>query len=376
MRIVVTNPYAWPHVRRGSERLLNDLAAYLHGRGHRVSVFAMAPQREDETHDERDGVVYQFLRQRGKPGPRQCNQLHGFAFTLARRLRDVDADAVFCLNYFDAWAALRARARYQKTWRVVFMAVGIPTARYFRAVPLDRWFMHTVLRHSDHVLALSTFARDTLAADFGVSASIVPPPVLTSQFAQPVTGLQDAGVSLLFVGDVDETRKGARVMCHAFAAIRARHPQARLVFAGRASNATRAALHAASGASDSIEFLGVGAIGDLPRLYQEASVTVLPAVWEAFGLVLVESLAAGTPVVGARHGGISDIVDSDAVGALFEPGLAGGEATNAAGLADAVLTVLARGKTHAVHAACQARAQAFSWEQVGPYIAHLLGEAS
>ncbi len=46
---------------------------------------------------------------------------------------------------------------------------------------------------------------------------------------------------------------------------------------------------------------------------------MLPSVDEAFGLVLVESLAAGTPVVAARSGACPEIVTDDAIGRLFEP---------------------------------------------------------
>jgi len=93
---------------------------------------------------------------------------------------------------------------------------------------------------------------------------------------------------------------------------------------------------------------------------------VLPAVWEAFGLVLVESLAAGTPVVGARHGGIPDIVDSDTVGRLFDPAPFREQTGNVAGLAQAILDVLAAGKTPAISQACRRRADAFSWSALGP----------
>lgn len=373
MHIAITNPYVWPHVRRGSERLLADLSHDLHARGHRVSVYAMAPEAGEEN---REGVAYHLMRQRLGLRPRQFNRLHDFALRLPTLLRDSDADAVFCLNYFDAYAALRARKRYKKSWKVVFMAVGIPTRAYFRAVPLDAWFMRTVLREADAVLALSRFAGERLQTDFGVSATVLAPPVDTAQFAQPMAcPWDDPAPRILFVGDVDEPRKGARVMCDAFARLRAQRPDARLVLAGRVSPPTQAALLARLPDADSraaVEFTGLGQVGDLPALYQHAAVTVLPSVWEAFGLVLVESLAAGTPVVGARHGGIPDIIDTDAVGTLFDPGAFTDQSHNTDGLVAAVAQVLARGKTDAVRAACQSRAHAFSWAALGPRYAALL----
>lgn len=369
MRVAITNPYAWPHVRRGSERLLDNLARDLRNRGHAVTVHAMAPTAGIE---DRDGVEYRFLRQRGRPVPRQFNELHAFAIRLQASLARSDAQVVFCLNYFDAYAALRARARFNKDYRVVFMSVGIPTRAYFRAVPLDAWFMRTVLRRADALLVLSRFAGDCLKRDWHVEADVLPPPVETARFAprpEARTSPAPQGTCLLFVGDVDEARKGAALACRAFARIRQAYPDARLVFAGRASEARRSALLAMAGDAgtrQAITFKGVGELDDLPALFQSASVTVLPAVWEAFGLVLVESLSAGTPVVGARHGGIPDIIDSDLVGECFDPAPFDRESHNVDGLVAALHAVLARGKSAAVRAACQARAEEFSWATLGP----------
>ncbi|WP_462113981.1 glycosyltransferase family 4 protein [Lysobacter xanthus] len=369
MRIAITNPYAWPHVRRGSERLLDNLARDLRSRGHAVTVHAMAPHAGVE---DRDGVEYRFIRQRGRPVPRQFNELHAFAIRLQASLARSDADVVFCLNYFDAYAALRARARFNKSYRVVFMSVGIPTRAYFRAVPLDAWFMRTVLRHADAVLVLSRFARDCLKRDWNVDADVLPPPVETARFATDCGARSEPaphGPCLLFVGDVDEARKGAALACRAFARIRQTYSDATLVFAGRASEARQSALlelAGDAGTRDAIKFNGLGQVDELPALFQSASVTVLPSVWEAFGLVLVESLSAGTPVVGARHGGIPDIIDSDLVGECFDPAPFDRESHNVDGLVAALLSVLARGKSATVRAACQARAEEFSWARLGP----------
>ena len=369
LRVAVTNPFVWPHVRRGSERLLHDLTRDLQGRGHQVQAFAMAPQDRQE---DRGGVAYHLLRERWRSPLRQLNSCHGFAFRLAAPLARAQPDAVFCLNYFDAFAAVRARHRGGRPFRIVFMAVGIPTRAYFRAVPLDAWFMATVLREADQVLVLSRFARERLRHDFGRDAQVLPPPVAVEEFA-PGQGFAPSlgGIPkprILFVGDAAEPRKGAQVLCRAFLRLKTSHPTASLVFSGHTPESRQQELvgHAAyDGVRRDIHFLGVGKVTGLPALYAAASVTVLPAVWEAFGLVLVESLAAGTPVVGARHGGIPDIID-DRVGRMFEPGEFAGQTDNVEGLAAALGDVLAQGKGEALRRACRERASAFSWEALGP----------
>jgi len=67
-------------------------------------------------------------------------------------------------------------------------------------------------------------------------------------------------------------------------------------------------------------YLGARAREEVYRLMGGAAVTLLPVQWEEpFGLVAVESLAAGTPVVGYRRGGLAEIVDSGS-GVLVRPG--------------------------------------------------------
>ena len=377
MRVALTNPFAWPHVRRGAERLLNDFAAYLADRGHEVTVYAMAPRAGVE---HRGRVAYRLLAEPRRPHWRQFNRCHAFAFALARALEGDAHDAVHCLNYFDAFAALRARRRARGRFRVVYQSVGIPTRRYFRAVPIDAWFVRSVLREADAVLVLSEFARACLERDFGRAAEVLPPPVTTADFAAPPTSRPPSSRTLLFVGDVDEPRKGARVLCRAFGDVHARHPDVELILAGRASERTRRALLALpelARARDRVRFLGVGDVADLPPLYRAASATVLPAVWEAFGLVLVESLAAGTPVIGARHAGIPDVVQGEQVGRLFDPGAFAEQSDNANALAEAILAVLAQDKSESVVRACRARAERYSWSVLGPrYEAVLRGAAA
>jgi len=373
LHVAITSPFVWPWVRRGSERLLHELSRHLAGRGHRVTVFSTGPNDRVE---DRDGIAYHLLRQRFGMRLRQFNCCHDFAFRLQHALGRCDPDVVLSLNYFDAYAAIRARQRTGARYKVVFHSPGILSRRHFRAVPLDAWLFRTVCRKANLTLAVSRLAGEVFKRDFGKNAVVLPPPVAIEQFSPTGAGAAPApGPRIMFVGDADERRKGARALCRAFGLVRQRHPQAQLLFAGHAGEATRQALIEESlraGTAGHVKFLGVGRVEDLPALYRSASVTVLPSLGESFGMVLAESLAAGTPVVGARHGGIPELIDEDLVGRLFDPGDRVHEANNVRGLADAIHDVLARGKPPEVVAACRARAQRYSWAVLGPEYERIL----
>jgi glycosyltransferase involved in cell wall biosynthesis len=124
-----------------------------------------------------------------------------------------------------------------------------------------------------------------------------------------------------------------------------------------------AALAAALDAQEGVETLEAARDdATLVARYRRAWATVLASRREAFGLVLAEALACGTPGVGAREGGIPEVVDSDGVGRLYDPG-------DEEALARALLETLELGGDPAVGAACAAHARRF--DQRGSVAAHL-----
>lgn len=77
------------------------------------------------------------------------------------------------------------------------------------------------------------------------------------------------------------------------------------------------ALARALGIADRVRFVGAVGQDQLPRYYAAADATVVPSLYESFGLVAVESMACGTPVVAARVGGLTSTVRDGATGFLI-----------------------------------------------------------
>jgi glycosyltransferase involved in cell wall biosynthesis len=116
------------------------------------------------------------------------------------------------------------------------------------------------------------------------------------------------------------------------------------------------------GLGERVNFVGRVAEAALPDYYRLAGVTVLPSLTmgEAFGLVLVESLASGTPIIASNLPGVRMVVDAPNTGLLVEPG-------DAAALAQAIRQILTTVPLRR-ELAQRGRArveQNYDWQQIG-----------
>ena len=128
--------------------------------------------------------------------------------------------------------------------------------------------------------------------------------------------------------------KGFQVLAGAIARLRHRVPGIRCVIAGRGSYLPELQLQVdIEGVSDIVHLAGFVPDDELKRILHSAGCTVIPSLYEPFGIVALEAMAAGAPVVAARTGGLTEIVDGTGAGLLFEPG-------NRAQLADTIASVL------------------------------------
>jgi glycosyltransferase involved in cell wall biosynthesis len=147
--------------------------------------------------------------------------------------------------------------------------------------------------------------------------------------------------------------KRVQLLLAAFELVRRERPQARLVL-----NRPRDPAFAARLFGDGVELLDAESRSpELVAAYREAWVCALPSLGEAFGLVLAEALACGTPAVGSNAGGIPEVLGGrDSVGRLFD-------GDEPAALAGALLEALEMAHDPAVGAACRARAEELSLDR-------------
>jgi D-inositol-3-phosphate glycosyltransferase len=133
---------------------------------------------------------------------------------------------------------------------------------------------------------------------------------------------------VLFVGRI-EPLKGVDTLLSAAALLKEQHPAAlknvQVAIVGGDPSAPDAEmsrlleLHRELDLGGLVEFLGAREQAQLPNYYAAADAVVMPSHYESFGMVALEAMAMGTPVIASRVGGLAHLVRDNATGFLISP---------------------------------------------------------
>ena len=187
-------------------------------------------------------------------------------------------------------------------------------------------------RGASYIFAWSEFLRASLIADYDVEPErVVVAGAAARAVAPSLEGKRWDRQVALFVGNKFEL-KGGRTLLEAWELVRRRLPDATLQIAGPKRD---------PGGGPGVEWLGLLDWPELERRYREASVFVLPTLYDAFGLVFPEAMGQGLPVIGTNHCAIPEIIREGVDGLLVPP-------RDAEALAEALIALLedpVRGET-------------------------------
>ena len=236
------------------------------------------------------------------------------------------------------WLSGRLAALFQDHWRVPVVAMFHTLAQMKNRVAQDAAELEQQIRVdierrtmaiADRVIAATDVDRAQMLAAYGANprtVTVVPGGVDLTLFrpgsqaeARRALGLGRERV-LLFVGRIQRL-KGIDVLLRAAAELVHESTPLRVLVVGgiapglhgRVSDEEREiarlrALSADLGLERVVDFVGAVDQARLPLYYRATDVTVMPSTYESFGLVAVESLACGTPVVASRVGGLPTII--------------------------------------------------------------------
>jgi glycosyltransferase involved in cell wall biosynthesis len=342
LRVALLNPCYYPEVQRGSERLVRDLATDLRTLGHRPRIVTSHPGPPSDAVEDGVPVARVWrppearLRRRGFQ-----EYLTHLPFSyLALRAGDDDLAQAFFPT--DALAAIRWGRSAGRP--AVMHYGGIPTRPVLASRRLRLRVAREALFGADAVVVDSEAAADGMRRWFGIEPRVINPGVRLEAFTPGTDRFEQPTV--VCAADPDDGRKRVPMLVRAFTLARRTRRDLRLMLLRPAGAELAAELEAVEG----VELFDRGP-ERVATLFQRAWVTALAAYSEAFGLVLVESLACGTPVVATRDGGVPEIVDRPEVGRLFDEG--------EDDLARALLEGLELAGDAGVREACRARAEHF-----------------
>ncbi len=216
--------------------------------------------------------------------------------------------------------ALLANSAYGKT--PVLLSFYTAETALAKRFPLLGKFLKNAVARANAIIAISSHAKNQAAAVFDRPMEIVPYGTAFPQKKPQSKSIdKNQTIEILFVGRLVE-RKGVVYLIEAMPKIREKI-NAHLTIVGGGFLLPELQKHAAKlGMSDNITFTGSVPAEIRDKAYDNAHVFVLPACYdkhgdtEGLGVVLLESIARGVPVVASAVGGIVDIVKDGVTGLL------------------------------------------------------------
>jgi phosphatidylinositol alpha-mannosyltransferase len=353
MKVGIVCPYSWD-VPGGVQFHVRDLAEVLTERGFDVSVLAPAD-------DDTPLPPYVVPAGRAVPVPyngsiARVNFGPLSAARVRRWLREGEFDVLHVhepttpsLSLLACWAATGAIV-------ATFHTANLRSRAMLAAYPI----LEPALEKIGARIAVSEAARRTFVAHIGGDAVLIPNGVFVDRFASasPESTWQGSDGTVVFIGRLDEPRKGLPTLLAAMEHVVARRPGVRLVVAG--SGDSEEVLEEVSDAvREAVTFLGVVSEVDKARLLRSADVYVAPNLGgESFGIVLVEAMAAGVPVLASDLDAFREVLDDGRVGAFFPTG-------DVARLGDALCSLLDDpARRDALCTAASVWVRRFDWDSI------------
>ncbi|HEU5333492.1 MAG TPA: glycosyltransferase family 4 protein [Actinocrinis sp.] len=324
MKIGIVCPYSWD-VPGGVQFHIRDLAAHLINLGHEVSVLAPSD-------DDTPLPPYVVSAGRAVPVPYNGSVARlNFGFMSAARVRRWLHDGKFdvlhvhepgtpSLSLLACWAAASPM--------VATFHTANPRSRAMTAAfPI----LQAAMEKINARIAVSEYARRTQVEHLGGDAVVIPNGVDVAYFAdaapnpdwttpQGEDGPGGEGGTLGFMGRFEEPRKGLPVLLEAFPAIVEARPRTRLLVAGR-GDAVDALKTLPERVRGNVTFLGMVSDEARARLLRSVDIYCAPNTGgESFGIILVEAMSAGAPVLASDLDAFSLVLEGGAAGRMFPNG--------------------------------------------------------
>jgi glycosyltransferase involved in cell wall biosynthesis len=197
------------------------------------------------------------------------------------------------------------------------LRIALAAARnWWERLLIRRWhsflaMQKTVVKQLHNVVTVSDCSRQDIARDFGLQPagiSLVHNGIDTEVF-KPLPGVTRQPRRLMATASADAPLKGLRYLLLAFAHLLEQYPDLELLLVSKPQPGGKTEkLVKRLGLQDRIRFVSDISTAEMVRYYAEASVAVVPSIYEGFGLPAGEAMACGVPVVSTRGGALPEVV--------------------------------------------------------------------
>ena len=354
MKIGLVTPYIYP-LPGGVNAHVRDLYDRLIARGHDVRIISSihGPQKQSEGDIIRLGYGFSV------PANGSVGTLT-FSPRYAKNVREMlDRERFDVLHFHEPFVPFLSLVVLRES-QSINIATFHAYAGWSPAYEFGKRALAPFARRLDGRIAVSAAARHFIDRYFPGDYKVIPNGVDLDEFqhARPITRYRDGTLNILFIGRF-ESRKGVMYVLKAHRQLRKRGYDCRLLLAGAGPQEREVRRYIATRRLQGVELLGRITDEDKARYFATADVYVSPATGqESMGVVLLEALAAGLPIVCSDIHGYKGVVRRGEQALLVPP-------RDVPALTDAIGRLLSDAELRArMGASARERAMQFSWENI------------
>jgi phosphatidylinositol alpha-mannosyltransferase len=309
MKVLFVSDIYYPHIGGISEHIYN-LANQFERKGHDVSVLTASIEGDLKPDEER---VIRIGKSIVIPANRSCSRI-----TLGVDGAELsDIVKKFEVIHIHGILAPTLPLSTLKVSRRINIFTFHPTFGPSIPFKIFKKYLSIYFDRIDGKIAVSKTARDSIARYLSGDYRIIPNGVDIKRF-MPSKAEYKSENEILFVGRI-EPRKGLQFLIDALPLIKKEIPEVKLTVAGGGYKELK--LNIPIDVKESIRFLGFVTPKDLPEIFRKATVFMSPAVsGESFGIVLLEAMASGTPVIASDIPGYKCVIKDGENGLLAPRG--------------------------------------------------------
>ncbi len=302
----------------GVQECVRALQRGLAAKGHQVKIITPVPRQKDFAHEE--DVIYVGRARDIKSPFATVGQISVSLNT--RTLEEVlEREKFDIIHFHEPWVPIVSRQILSRSSakNVATFHAKLPDTMMAKTIEkVITPYTRSIMNYLDGFTAVSNAAAEYVASLSDEHITIIPNGIHIPKVKIPKVSSRDN--SILYIGRL-ERRKGVKYLIRAFASLLSNSPETKLIIAGDGPDRAKLELLAAQlGVTKSVEFLGYISDEQKASLLKTSGVFCSPALYgESFGIVLLEAMVYGLPVVAGDNPGYSGVMRDFGATSIVNP---------------------------------------------------------